>query len=144
MKTSFFSKESVDALDKSLREALKAVADRHGIAVKVKQFSYRTESCEISLECAVLREDGEAMTREAINFRDRAARYNLDPALLFKAFTGHDGKRLKLIGLNPKARNNPFVIRDESGTVYAADESVIRDGFGLPERRLSVGQLRNS
>jgi len=134
MKITFFSPESVDAVRDSLETALKTVAEHHGIAVKINQMVYRAESCEVSVECAVLREDGEALTREAMQFRDRAAFYGLDPALIFKSFIGHDGKRLKLIGLNPKAKANPFVIQATDGTIYAASEATIRDGFKLPAR----------
>ena len=134
MKITFFSKESVDAVRSSLDEALKAVAERHGIAVKINQMAFRAESCEVSVECAVFRSDGEALTREAIQFRDRAAFFGLDPALLFKTFTAHDGNRLKLIWLNPKAKANPFVVEGKDGTIYAASEAMIRDGFGLLPR----------
>jgi len=135
MKITFFSSESVDTVRSSIEEALQVVAKKHGISVTLgNSVKFYAENCLVTVECAVIRDDGEALTHEAFEYRNRAVLHGLDPALLFKAFTDSDGKRMKLIGFNPKARNAPFVLKSQEGRIYAADEESIRLAVNLPPR----------
>ena len=130
----FFSKATADALHATLRDALKVVEAKHGIAITVGSMKYCTENCVIEVECATRRDDGEILTREALAYRDMAPTHGLDPKFLFQYFTAHDGKRFKLVGFNRKSRGNPFVILADDGTAYSASEDLIRDGFKAPRR----------
>ena len=135
-KITFFSKAAADLLHASLTDALKAVEAKHGLAITIGSMKYSTENCVAEIECATRRDDGEILTREAIAYRAMAASHGFDPKFLFQSFTAPDGKRFKLMGLNPKARANPFVIRADDGTIYSAPESMIRAGFGVPNQSL--------
>ncbi len=133
-KITFFSKAAADALHASLTDALKVVEAKHGVAITVGAMKYRTENCVVELECATRGDDGEVLTREALAYRDMAPSHGLDPKFLFQSFTTPEGKRFKLVGLNRKARGNPFVILADDGTAYSASENLVRDGFKVPRR----------
>lgn len=50
---------------------------------------------------------------------------NVDKSMYQQKYQGNDGKFYTLIGLNPRAKKNPCILRSETGTEYSAPFSFI-------------------
>ena len=131
MKIAAFDRESVNVLCRSIETALAAVAEAHGIKLAVGKAAYSQDTCTVRIEAAVVGANGEPINHEAEDFRTHAAFFGLKPEHLGQTFTDSHGLRFKLVGLNVKARNNPFVIADVTGKRFVAPESMILQGFGV-------------
>jgi len=106
-----------------LQAALDTVAAELGYQIQVGNASFSGSQCTFKVECAVVGEDGMAQTREATDFKARAALYGLSPDDLGKVFT-NGGERFRVTGLKPKSRKYPIVavrVKDDKGYKFPAD-----------------------
>jgi len=121
-----FDKGNLPGLRKDINEALKVIADKHNISMKLAKCSFTSDCAEFKLNASVMN-DGEVMTKEASDFLRQAYKYNLSDSDLFKSFKGSDGKDYKLMGASIRARKAPLVIQDiETGKEYKCSPGFIR------------------
>ena len=131
MKLTSFDKDSVKALRASLDAVLVPVAEQLGIRLQTGYLSFTPGNCMLKVEAAVIAANGNVMTREAEAFRRNAHFYGLKPEHLGQTFSDPRGARFKLVGLNTKARNRPFLLEDVSGRCFVANEAMVLRGFGI-------------
>jgi len=115
-----FDRATVRSLMKEMEAALQGVADKHGIVLKRKGCSFRGNVCPVPFEFRVERvtEEGNVETPESVTYKQQAAMHGLKPEWLFEWFTDFSGKRLQVVGLKPRRRKYPVVVRAENGTQY--------------------------
>jgi hypothetical protein len=115
-----FDKATVHTLITDMEAALQSVADKHGIILKRKNCSYRSNVCAVPFEVCVERvtADGNVETPESATYKARCFQFGLKPEWLFEWFTDFLGKRLQVVGLKPRRRKYPVVVRAENGTQY--------------------------
>jgi len=122
-----FSKGNLPTLRKDIDEALKAIAEKHGIKISLGKCSFTSDCAEFKLNASIITEDGEVMSKEASDFLRQPFKYNLDDSDLFKVFKGSDSKAYKLIGASINARKAPLIIQDiETGKKYKCGKGFIR------------------
>ena len=115
-----FDRATVRNLMNEMEAALQGVADKHGITLKRKGCSFRSNVCPVPFEVCVERvtEDGNVVTPEAQEFTRTAGLHGLNPEWLFEWFTDFSGKRLQVVGLKPRRKKYPVVVRAENGTQF--------------------------
>jgi hypothetical protein len=136
MKIDVFTRPALQVLRASLVEALKPVAETHGLSIVVGKVSFMTNNCTVRIEVGTVDASGVVHSREAEDFKVNAALHGLTPEHLGRTFMDR-GAEFKLVGYRVRARTKPFVIADASGHKYVASESLVLRGFGLPPRRIA-------
>lgn len=99
-----------------IEKDLAAFAAKHGLSVSVKNIKFSDSSFEAKVEFSVLSSGGVAMTPERKHFIELASLYGVDPSFLDKSFR-HGGHVYTVVGLNPKKRKNPIVMKRSDGSV---------------------------
>ena len=120
--------------------ALLDVAKKHNVQISFGNGSFTSENATLKLEIATIGTDGEAKTKEAIDFERYASRYGLSPEDLGTIFV-YNGTEYKLIGAKPRSTKYPLLAKNvKSGKVYKVPATAIPSsmgkevpGFGLTE-----------
>jgi len=131
------SKEITRATVKALREdceaALQAVAEKHGLQIRQKRsVSFRPDKCPVPCEFILVEttESGDEITPEGQTFKTRAFQYGLEPEWLHQSFD-LNGNRLKITGLNPRARKYPVMVEDSAGKSYKVPANTVKARMGI-------------
>lgn len=121
------TKQMVKQLRADCEEALKAVAEKHGLTLRHKRCSFYRDQCPVPLEFVVVQttEEGDEVTPEGRTFFLRAGEYGLEADWLHQSFT-HGGERFKITGLNPRAHKYPVQIQGADGRKRKAPVSLIK------------------
>jgi hypothetical protein len=106
------------AITESMRQALKQVAEQHGISIVVGGCSFSTNNVKVSVTAAEKTSDGIALTREAETFKMDAERYGLTPDDLGREFSGYQGRMFKIVGSSRKSKSYPIIVEDSDGKRY--------------------------
>lgn len=111
---------------KDVREALKAVAQRHGLVVRMDRASFSTGVLSLNINLSVVSSGGQVVTPEMEEFRLRAATLALDAEDLGKAFRcGTD--EFVVHGMVLRARKNHILIRRQpDGAVFRVSADHVR------------------
>jgi hypothetical protein len=141
MKINQFNRPSLHMLRASLDEALKAVADRHGIVLKTGHISFTANTCSIRIEGSTIDPSGVVHSREAEDFKINAELHGLTPEHLNRTFVSA-GVTYKLVGYRIKAPKKPFIIEDEAGRKFVGTEDMIRRAFGIEPRKPLFSSVR--
>lgn len=111
-----FSNEEFTELRKDMGEALKPLAEKYGIHIKVGKISYSNTDATIKVEIAKKDPDGKSM--EQAEFERLCSIYGFEPKDYLMSFTD-GGRNFVLIGFNPNARSMPYLGREsKTGKLY--------------------------
>lgn len=120
---------------RDLRDQLQAILTANGIEgfrMAVGNGTYTDSSVTFKVEIAELSDNGEAMTKEAVEFQ-RMARLGLVkvPAdKLFQTFTSV-GRKFRLMGYNRRAKKFPFLAENvTTGAMHKFPAKTIERAFG--------------
>jgi len=111
-----FDRPTIKALRAEIDAALKAVADRHGIAITSGSATFSDANVSLKIQLATLGEGGAVNTREAEDFRRNAASFGLAADDLGRSFFSR-GKTYTLVGASVKSYKYPLLCRDDGGKV---------------------------
>lgn len=89
--------------------ALKKIGADHGVVVTSGRCTYSPNTATFKVEVATVADDGNAMTKEAVEFQSWASIWGLDAGLLFKTVT-LNGMEYKVIGAS-RRRKKPITIQ---------------------------------
>jgi len=88
-----------------MNEALKAIAEKHGLDIKVGNMTYTAD--DINVKVTLRLDDAESPLVKAYNtYKDLE---NLPP---INTIISVNGKKIKVVGYNTRARKYPIVIKD--------------------------------
>jgi hypothetical protein len=123
---------------RELREKLQAVLDEfaksNDLQATVGAASFTPNNVRFQLDLSVVGEDGEAITREAETFRLHAQSFGFSPDQLGEPFL-HNGKRLKIVGLNIRSTRFPIIAADEEGKRYKYPAELVRALIRLSQEK---------
>lgn len=74
-----------------------------GLALGIRRASFSSVNAMLEVEAATVRDDGVVMDKLAVQFVEGCREFGLDPEDLGSELT-HGGKRLRVVGLRPRAR----------------------------------------
>ena len=98
------SRSQVEELQLRISLALEEFDAKHGMHSSIGTMHYSSENGHMTIETAVVREDGVVLNREASAYQERAEEFGLSPSWLGKPFQcGKD--YLRIVGLKPRSRN---------------------------------------
>lgn len=112
------------ALNADMEEALKAVAEKHGVSIDVGNASFTSQNATFKVQVAVIGKGGVADTREAQDFRIFASSYGLSADDLGQTFP-YGGKEYTIVGLSRKSSKYPIVCKRDNREARLPVESVI-------------------
>ncbi len=123
-----FDKAGIKLLNADIAEALQAVADKHGISVKVNGGTYDPSGLFKPRVAFTADNHAEA------EFKQYANLFGLKPDAFGKTFT-NSGRTFTIAGLNLKARKRPVLATADDGKSYVFEERAIPadlkvDGYG--------------
>ena len=95
------TKAQAKRLGEEALTALQEVAKRNGLVVEYKGGSFDSNMFRPKFEFKTEQADGEEFARNAW-------RVGLDPEDFGKEFTGHDGRRFRITGINTRASRFPI------------------------------------
>jgi len=115
-----FDRATVRSMIDEMETALQTVASKHGITIKRKSCTYRDNCMPVPFELRIERvtEDGNVETPESRAYTLRAQLFGLKPEWLFESFTNSSGQRFKIVGLVPRRRKFPVVVKANDGRNY--------------------------
>jgi hypothetical protein len=105
------------ALTADLNQALVAIAEKHGVQLKVGNGTFRADNATLKIEIAAIDDNGTAKTKEASDFERCANSYGLKPEDLGTEFT-FQGKTLTLVGAKPRSTKYPLLATDTVGRTW--------------------------
>ena len=123
-----FDKSAAREVHEAALEALKPVAERFGLAVKMLGGTFLGPNFKPGFEFAVVTADGQVLDSEAEDFKMTARVFGLKPEDLGREMQGwKPGQRVKLVGYRPKGRGTPFTVQDiADGRRYRMSESDLK------------------
>lgn len=119
-----FDNSMLRIIQKDLKEALQAVADKHGIGLDIQSKKLTTMSLAFETTFAVKKADGTVMTQGRADFERHASQFGLSPSDFGRSFL-FKGKPYRITGLNPGAWRFPIEadrVRDGKGFRFPADQ----------------------
>lgn len=115
---SYFTNSTLRVIAQELKEAVQAVADKHGIGVEVQSKKSTNLSLEFETTFAVKKSDGTVLTQDRANFETHASRCGLSPSDFGRQFH-HKRDIFKIAGLRPGAWRFPIIgVRVRDGKEY--------------------------
>lgn len=125
------TRELAGELRADITEALKAVAEKHGIAIQLGNGSYSATHLKLALTLTLRDETGMPQTKEREAFISGAGYYGLSPDDLDKVITTLAGTKYRIAGLNPRSRKMPIVLEDEKGRTLKAGSQFVKSHLGF-------------
>lgn len=132
--TTIIDREICRLMRADLDAALKPVAEKYGIDLKVGRMTYSPKTVAIKLEGGAVGENGEANDKYTEAWKHYARLWGLPEDGLGRKFRNAHGE-YTICGLNPAARRMP-VLAKRDGKTYKFEVSVIARylGTGSPPR----------
>jgi hypothetical protein len=109
-----FNRETVQKILEECEEALKAVAERHGLNLLRKHCSYNEGEMPVAFKLVVREGEGSQASRDEADFKNYATLVGLEPSAFGATFRS-GGRMFKVAGLNPRAHRFPIIAEDERG-----------------------------
>jgi len=133
-----FDKQNLKGLQGEMIQALKQVAERHGLKLGKSGITYEDFDLKFRAGISVTQKsDGEVFDqyREAFktNFKPAYDEWNPIKSTMLDQTFKYFGKTYKLVGFKPRGRLKPFLATDESGKRYRFPEEVIVEALGVKE-----------
>ena len=129
MKITKFDRPSLKFLRGEIDTALKAVADKHDIVLKLGNISFSGNNASMKVEASVKNASGEVITKEAEDFKRQAMFYGLEPSDLGKTVTMR-GQKYTICGLKPKSTKYPILAKRGDGAVVKVPLDMIKRALG--------------
>lgn len=134
MKLTKLDQNDVRAVSKECEDALKAVATRYGLNLKVgtRRYTDKEVRFRVGLSVAEVSSTGETLTPEAMAFKKNAYAFGLDANMLGKEFKTFMGT-YRVIGLKTSSRKYPILARNvRNGKTYKFPVTVLTGWSATP------------
>lgn len=120
-----FDRPTLRILGDEIEAALVPVAKKHGISIRRGRGTFTEESYTVRIECSLLNEKGEAVTKEAQDFQRYAGLFGLEPGHFGRVFQ-YQGERFTICGLKVRSRKFPILARRSDGKVFKLNAEVVK------------------
>jgi len=112
-KVNSLDRASVRQINSEIESALKAVAEKYGVAIKVGNSRFSNNNCTTKIEIATVAESGEVLTKEAVDFNRYASSMfqitkKLGDTFEFRYDT------YEIVGLKPRSSKYPVLAKNLS------------------------------
>lgn len=112
-KVNSLDRTSVRQINSEIESALKAVAEKYGVAIKVGNSRFSNNNCTTKIEIATVAESGEVLTKEAVDFNRYASSMfqitkKLGDTFEFRYDT------YEIVGLKPRSSKYPVLAKNLS------------------------------
>lgn len=104
-----FDKPTTRKIVNRVEEYLQGLSEELGVHITAGNARYSSTNITLKLEISVVDADGEAMTKEVMDFKTYAPVHGLSPDDLNAQFS-YLGRKYKLIGYKPRRYKFPFVV----------------------------------
>ena len=132
MKITRFDRPTIKALRTPIEDALKDLATKHGIVIKVGNGSYTEATVTFKLELATIDKTGTVQSKEAQDFKMYALLFGLKTENLGQSFLDYSGEKFTVIGAKPRSTKFPILVEDSKGK-----------RFKFPANRVQLGLQRS-
>lgn len=123
------NKASLKVFRQDFQDAVKDLEEKHGISIDLGNIAFNDDSFRSKIEVTNVDPSGNKVDQGAIDFEKYANRYGLTADHLNKEFS-FDGTRYILVGLKPRNRKYPFIVKRVSdGAAYKMSESMVLPSF---------------
>ena len=115
--------------------AMKALEEKYGVTVEMKNISYTQDSFTTKIE-VVNESDNREQTdfeRNVVCFKNYGLTKN-DYKKVFKI----KGEKFYLVGINPRARKYPFILRNEKGDEYSFTANALGLSYDIGNWTITV------
>lgn len=103
------------------------VKEHHGVVIKVGSARFGMNNATIKLEISDISENGEAITKEAEDFKLHCRAWGLAPADLGKTFKSpYADETYTIIGAKPRSRKFPILGKGTNGKIYKFSHIMIK------------------
>jgi hypothetical protein len=126
-----FNHQNTDQLHQDIFEALLPVAEKYGLHLCRKHYTYRSSECPVGLKFKVVEEDdqGNTIPLQQAEFNASCRRYDLEPSDYGREFKV--GRRtFKLTGIKPRATKYPFIGDGPKGGRYKFTRHQVLSSLG--------------
>ena len=131
------NKTNIEQVRNLIASKLEEISTETGMQITLGNCSYTSENATFKLEVATLSEDGEAMTKEAKDFKTHATMGwanteagEVKPEWLFQTFTDSRNEEYKVVGYKPRSKKYPMLVASTSnGKKYKMTTQTIIRGF---------------
>ncbi len=108
-----------------VKAAMAKIAESYGVNVTMGRSVFDDSSATFKVECSVLGENGQVITKEAKSFTTYARLFQLEPEDLFReVFIA--GKTLKIVGLKVNSPKFPVLLQDANGVMYKYSATAVQ------------------
>lgn len=123
-KINSLDRTAVRRINSDIEAALKAVADRYGVQIKIGNSSFSNTNCTTKIDISTVNEGGTVMTKEATDFNRFASSFGITKKLGDTFDFRYD--RYEITGLKPRSAKYPVLAKSlSSGKTFKFPVSVI-------------------
>ncbi len=126
-----FDRATCRLLSQEIEAALKAVAQKHGVAIKAGSGSFADTTFKLKVEVSVISASGVAQSSVVTDFEQHAKFLGLQESDLGKSFLFR-GTSYTICGLKLSGRKYPILAKNKNGKVYKFQVSDVRRLFTNP------------
>lgn len=123
-KINSLDRAAVRRINNDIELALKAVADRYGVQIKVGNSRFSDSNCTTKIDISTVNEGGTVMTKEATDFNRFASSFGITKKLGDTFDFRYD--RYEITGLKPRSSKYPVLAKSlSSGKTFKFPANVI-------------------
>lgn len=128
------NRESIREIRKTIQDLLSdadgVFKDQFRVTVKLGNASFGMNNATLKIEIADLTDTGEAITREAEDFKRCAIKWGLSPDDLGEVFINpYDGKTYTIIGARTRSQKYPILGKQTNGKVYKLSHIMVKSAL---------------
>lgn len=126
-----FDRATVRQILAECEEALRPVAEKHGLTLDRKGKTYYQDALPVMFQLLItkLDEDGNVLTADAKAFQQQAFLYGLEPSDLGREFRSR-GDTFRITGLRPRSRKYPILAENvKTGKTYKFHAETVKAGL---------------
>lgn len=114
-----------------IEDALKDLATKYGISIKVGNGSFTSANLTFKLELATLDNTGTIQSKEVQDFKRYAVMFGLKATDLGREFLDWSGRKFFIVGAAPRSSKYPILVRNAKG-----------QRFKFPAKEVQLGLIR--
>lgn len=124
-KINSLDRAAVRRINSDIELALKAVADRYGVQIKVGSARFSDSNCTTKIDISTINEGGTVMTKEATDFNRFASSFGITKKLGDTFFFRYD--TYEIVGLKPNSSKYPLLAKNiSSGKTFKFPANVAK------------------
>lgn len=113
-----FQRDDIKMLRVEINNALKDVAVKYGIELKLGNINFTSANFSAKLKASTINGNGTVMCTEAVNVDKYGKMYGLN-GKLNDEFTDYTGQRFRIAGFKPRSQKYPVIAKDiRTGELY--------------------------